>query len=177
MRKTLRTRSTRFEILNRYEAFLEFRDITAALEFLRRFRNDPAQMAVLRSIVRAHSGDIHLARPEEVFKQFAGLLVSGRIKILKTLDLRDSGEADEPVEAEQETQGGRRARQTSWIEIYLRDMEGQPVPGKKYRIKLPDGVVVDGTLDAHGHAEHYGINPGTCEVNFPELDSEAWDRA
>ena len=52
------------------------------------------------------------------------------------------------------------------------------MPGEKYEIKLPDGETVDsGTLDGNGRARVEGIDPGQCEVTFPELDGDSWASA
>jgi len=65
-----------------------------------------------------------------------------------------------------------------WIEIRLADEEGKPVPGEPYRITLPDGsTVADGTLDDKGFARVDNIDPGACEVTFPNRDKEAWKPA
>jgi hypothetical protein len=80
----------------------------------------------------------------------------------------DLSESEE-VQGQTAGASGRAPGPQSWIEIYLRDDEGQPVAGERYRIKMPDGHVEEGTLDSFGHAEYYGINPGTCEVSFPGL--------
>ena len=67
---------------------------------------------------------------------------------------------------------------TSWIEIEMVDEEDQPVPGMAYRITLPDGeTVAQGTLDEKGFARVNGIEPGTCQITFPKLDKDAWERA
>jgi type VI secretion system secreted protein VgrG len=67
---------------------------------------------------------------------------------------------------------------TSWIEIELVDEADQPVPGVTYSITLSDGATVaQGTLDGKGFARVDGIDPGICQITFPELDSEAWKRA
>lgn len=181
MRKTLHDGSTRFEILGRDESILKFSDIPAALDFLRRFKSDPAQMAILRNVIAGSSPDVHRLDTEEVLKQFASLLVNGQVKILKSPRLLGGADAAEEVEAEKAKQEAKSAplrapRKTSWIEINLRDMEGQPVPGKRYRIKMPDGSIAEGSLDNFGHAEYFGINPGTCAVSFPDLDADAWER-
>jgi hypothetical protein len=63
----------------------------------------------------------------------------------------------------------------SWIEIELLDEEGNPAPGKKYAIELPDGSLAKGTLDSNGVARIEGVKSGNCKVNFPELDKESWD--
>jgi type VI secretion system secreted protein VgrG len=63
-----------------------------------------------------------------------------------------------------------------WIEIELVDEDGNPVPGEPYRITLPDGTTVaDGTLNEKGWARVDNIDPGTCQVTFPNLDKDAWE--
>ena len=64
----------------------------------------------------------------------------------------------------------------TWIEIRLVDMEGNPVPNKKYRIRKPDDSIQTGLLDSAGKARVEGIEHGTCLVCFPEFDEEAWER-
>ena len=62
-----------------------------------------------------------------------------------------------------------------WIEIQLNDDDGNPVPGESYKITLPDGTTVaDGTLDDKGHARVANIDPGNCQVTFPNLDKDSW---
>ena len=63
----------------------------------------------------------------------------------------------------------------AWIEIILVDNEGQPMPGVKYRITPPGGQLVEGTLNEHGQAGLYQIEPGNCKITFPDLDKESWD--
>lgn len=79
-------------------------------------------------------------------------------------------EAETPVET-------TRAPVKTWITIRLVDDDERPVAGARYRVKLPDGEVREGTLDANGIAHVEGIDPGECEVGFPEYDREAWERA
>jgi len=69
-------------------------------------------------------------------------------------------------------------KKKSWIEIQLNDEDGKPVPGEPYKITLPDGTTVaDGTLDDKGFARVDNIDPGTCQVTFPNLDKDAWEPA
>jgi type VI secretion system secreted protein VgrG len=64
----------------------------------------------------------------------------------------------------------------SWIEIQLFDEDGNPVPGEAYKVTLPDGTTVaDGTLDDKGFARVDNIDPGSCQVTFPNLDKDAWE--
>ena len=74
-----------------------------------------------------------------------------------------AGEPAEPVE-------------TTWIEIELIDEADQPVAGERYELKLPDGKIRKGTLDANGLAHVEGLPPGECQICFPDLDSAAWER-
>jgi hypothetical protein len=69
-----------------------------------------------------------------------------------------------------------KARKLSWIEIELVDEENQPVPGARYRVTLPDGTADEGALDAKGFARVDGFEAGTCQVTFPELDKDAWEK-
>lgn len=62
-----------------------------------------------------------------------------------------------------------------WIEIILVDMDGNPMPGVKYRITPPGGAPTEGTLNEFGQAGLYQIEPGSCKITFPDLDQEAWD--
>jgi hypothetical protein len=108
-------------------------------------------------------------------REAAALLASGRIKILR-YPLQSGISAVEEVEKQTTGQGSQGPQSDTWIEIYLRDMDGQPVQGERYKIKLPDGSTQEGMLDAFGHAEYYHITPGTCQVCFPDLDEESWEK-
>jgi len=61
----------------------------------------------------------------------------------------------------------------SWIEVELVDEEGKPCGGEKYEIRLPDGSIATGHLNAEGRA-YLKCDPGTCDITFPDLDREAW---
>jgi type VI secretion system secreted protein VgrG len=105
-------------------------------------------------------------------------------------DKADPGEAAEAKAAERETEAGKYGavsttpfkpsedEEKSWIEIELVDEEGNPVPGERYEVTLPDGEqVASGTLDQNGFAHIGGIDPGECQITFPNLDKEAWEKA
>jgi type VI secretion system secreted protein VgrG len=65
-------------------------------------------------------------------------------------------------------------KKKTWVGIELVDEEGKPVPGEPYRLQLPDGRILEGTLDAQGTAGADGIDPGECKVCFPRLDGQIW---
>jgi type VI secretion system secreted protein VgrG len=68
-------------------------------------------------------------------------------------------------------------KKKSWIEIKLVDEDGNPVPGERYRITLPDGkTLAQGVTDEKGEARVDGIDPGNCKITFPNLDADVWNR-
>lgn len=62
----------------------------------------------------------------------------------------------------------------SWVKIKMVNEAGEPVSGISYKITTPSGRVDSGTLDKEGKAEVKGIDPGSCEITFPDLDQDAW---
>ncbi len=62
----------------------------------------------------------------------------------------------------------------AWIEIVLKDPTGQPMPGERYALRLPDGATLEGALDAQGFARFEQIAPGDCQVSFPRIDRRMW---
>jgi len=62
----------------------------------------------------------------------------------------------------------------TWIEIRLRDCQGNPAGGAAYLLELPDRKILSGNLGASGEARLENLIAGTCQVSFPEYDDEAW---
>ena len=61
-----------------------------------------------------------------------------------------------------------------WIAIQLHDDQNKPVTGEPYEIVLPDGsTVASGTTDDKGAARVDYIDPGQCQVRFPQRDKKA----
>lgn len=181
MRESLYQGSYRFEILGMHSSVLKFQDTQSAVEFLRVFKDDALEMASLRASVAEYSYDVHRLDDEQVLALFASLLVSGRVVLLRTIKLtrgrRFELEAETKKRKEKELARASTPKPKSWVEINLEDSKGDPVPGERYRIKLPDGSVQEGNLNAFGHAEYYEINRGRCEVSFPDLEDEEWSGA
>ncbi len=62
-----------------------------------------------------------------------------------------------------------------WIGVRLLDDNGAPLAGERYLVVLTDGqTVAKGRTNAQGEAEIRGIDPGSCEVTFPDLDGMTW---
>ena len=62
----------------------------------------------------------------------------------------------------------------TWVEVELVDWEGKPAANERYEIHLPDGSLQEGRLDPSGRARFTGIDPGTCQVTFPDFDAREW---
>lgn len=68
-------------------------------------------------------------------------------------------------------------KKAHWIEVELLDEVGKPVPSETVRVELPDGTVSTGTTNDKGIYRVAGIDPGECQVTFPNLDEKAWEQA
>lgn len=64
----------------------------------------------------------------------------------------------------------------SWIEIELLDINGAPISGAVYEIKMKDGSLCRGTLDEKGMARVDPVEEGTCDVTFPEYAPSSWKK-
>ena len=62
----------------------------------------------------------------------------------------------------------------TWVEIELLDDAGKPVANERYTVKIPEGVIMSGTLDAKGRAKITNIDSGMCDISFPEIDGREW---
>jgi type VI secretion system secreted protein VgrG len=115
-------------------------------------------------------------------------------KVPKEADTADPGEVAQVKARERENKSGKygsekvkpfkppqtpeeEKKKTSWIEIELLDALGNPVAGETYRVKLSDGSVAEGTLNEKGLARLEPVEPGNCEVTFPNMDGRSWEKA
>jgi len=82
--------------------------------------------------------------------------------------------ADQGFSGQPADQSVTPCKKKTWIGIELKDNQGNPVPNEAYEIELPDGSKIQGNLDGQGAAGASGIDPGNCQVRFPNLDAKAW---
>jgi hypothetical protein len=61
-----------------------------------------------------------------------------------------------------------------WIEIEVVDGSGEAREGDRYRLKLPDGRVLEGTIGSKGVIAVHGIDAGSAELTVTSLDAGAW---
>lgn len=110
-------------------------------------------------------------RLEEAFRR-------GRLLVIAKRDPRSIIAAPGKV-LEEEAAAAKRNKQKekTWVEVRLVNRKGQPVEGAKYRLKITDGSIREGTTDANGSARVPGIDPGMCEISFLDYDAREWKRA
>jgi hypothetical protein len=58
----------------------------------------------------------------------------------------------------------------SWIAVQLVDEDNKPVPKAKFKIRFPDGVEEEHELDDNGYKYFPDLDPGECEIGFPDLE-------
>jgi uncharacterized Zn-binding protein involved in type VI secretion len=56
-----------------------------------------------------------------------------------------------------------------WIEIKLKDQDGNPVANEAYVLRLSNGEVRQGKLDGNGYKKEEKVPPGEFQVEFPNL--------
>jgi hypothetical protein len=182
VRRTLSSGAQRFE-LERVAAAprLPERDRREAARTIARLFGEIHNRASIRSFVaEADPGArVDHLEDETVVRVAARILAEGRALLRAQGSIALRGSPGAPPEEEAPPPASARAPQAAltWIEIRLIGEDDAPIPGQRYRIELPDGSVREGTLDGEGLARVAEIDPGSCQVTFPDLDSEAWTRA
>lgn len=68
------------------------------------------------------------------------------------------------------------SKEKTWIEYHLVDEEGISVPGVRYRVKTPDGSMIDGAFDHRGKARIPTIDPGNCKIWLLDVDGKEWKK-
>lgn len=62
----------------------------------------------------------------------------------------------------------------SWIEVRLVDQKGEPIPGERFEVRLPDQSLQRGTLDSQGSVRFEAIVAGQASIAFPGIEAEEW---
>jgi hypothetical protein len=92
---------------------------------------------------------------------------------------RPQEEAAAPLAQQSSTGASSQSskKEKTWIAVRLIDVNGRPVPNERYRIVLPDRSTREGSLDEAGQVLVEQINPGQCDISFPDLDARDWSPA
>ncbi len=143
------------------EVYRAVDDRGSAQDLLRGFLRDELDRATLYDIYRRVTGSTAFSGTGDgrVLDALARRMVRGELKV-----------ATPPPPKPQ-----RRVEPKSWMEVQLVDEAGRPVAGEPYKITLPDRTVKEGVTDADGLARVTTRAGGTCKIQFPDLDRDAWE--
>ncbi len=147
-------------------------------EALRAAAARPGGMAALRTALRDVLGAVIEQRDDAaVLEQACELVERGALRLFRRRQTPGTWTARVELPATPPAEPVLAAGpEVTWIEIQLLDEEGDPVPGQRYEIELPDGEVRKGTLNYRGRARVDNIDaPGACQIRFPDLDADAWE--
>ncbi len=127
----------------------------------------------------------HLAQATKAGKQ-KELIQRWRVQMLACASAGAASGVESPLEAPLASQTPQKkpprnsessdAGVKTWIAIRVLDEDGNPVPDVAYSVTLPDGSIMTGSLDDQGFARFDDIDPGQCQVSFPEIHAKEWKR-
>ena len=80
-------------------------------------------------------------------------------------------------ESEEEQEDETDEESTHFISFELKYEDGKPVPDEPYKVKLSDGSIKSGKTDKDGKVRIDGVPDGKCEVNYPRIDKDQWQKA
>ena len=158
---------------------LEPMPVSAALGWLSRWLLDARAREVLADIHGSlfgslaltpwGEGDLH--RP--LYQALATAIELGDLLVLERM--RESAAVVSPVSpSEPPPQKLPPVTVRTFIEIELLDQSGKRFP-TRLRITLPDGSKQQPAFDGFIHLD--GLEPGTCDIEFPDVDGRSWDSA
>lgn len=176
VRRNLRWNFLEYEILDERDSIMRFRDMNEALFFLRKFRNDPVQMALLRSLLAGKSIHLQTSNEDDMLRQMALLLAAGRFTVHVSSRRGTSTAGEEAIKRElakqTEKKAGGPAPKRYWVEFrVVDDKTGKPVKGIELTIKLPDGSIEKRKTDEDGCIEINDTLKGNCEVSCETGDA------
>lgn len=188
MRLFLHDGPSHVQILSRHQV-REFRDVGSAADFLRPLLADPRNVAAVREAMRGER-ILSALTSGELVEHLAQRMVAEGLQFVSCADayfaaIRASGTVTSttaqttPRQDEEAAQAAKEAKpgpeEKHWLEIELVDDDGKPVANELYFVELPDGSTLSGTTDANGRARVEGIDPGSAQVSFPNLDKKAYE--
>ena len=159
---------------------------------LDRWIADPFALRTVREIFAALTGHrvttpVRVGRPDRALKpRLERAFRTGELLVLRVRPRLASRLAQAPGDAQTEKvkdTASQEAKQPAskpasekktWIEFEVVGPDGKPAAGVRYRLKITDGSVRTGVLDASGQVRVSNIDPGDCEFALTDLDAESW---
>jgi hypothetical protein len=147
---------------------------------VRALKYDSYALSTLRRLLwRDSVTAVHRLSEDQVLERICRMFSTGRLHVCGRRPQRVVVDSDVKRETEEKPpeRMPSEKKEKTWVEIELVDEQGEPIVGEKYRIVLPGGSVREGYLDARGRARFDDLDPGTCEVCFPDRDAREWRAA
>lgn len=141
---------------------------------------DDSTLTDFRDLASAYGllHDVHRVNDSQVLEHVAWLLQTERLIAVECpVQYRQSPMAEVPSAPPIRTPVKRQPVEEptkTWVEIELLDALGKPVPNEPYVVTVPEGTKKTGNLDGQGRARISGIDPGMCQISFPEIDGREW---
>ncbi|MEZ4297449.1 MAG: hypothetical protein R3B70_20975 [Polyangiaceae bacterium] len=104
-----------------------------------------------------------------VLEDLAAAFERGALFLFRRADLPPPQLSPQP--GHEHPQEGPRKPKRSWVEIELLDEDGRRVPAALV-LTLPDGTKLRPSFN--GFLRLDDIDPGTCDIEFPEIDGREW---
>jgi hypothetical protein len=151
--------------------------VGAALAWLSRWLLDPRATEILAHVHGALFGSLSLTswsegdRHTPLYQALATAIELGDLLVLEPA--RDSAAVLAPVSpSEPPPSNLPPVTVGTFIEVELRDQDGKLFP-TLLRITLPDGSKQQPAFD--GFIRLDGLDPGTCDIEFPDIDGRSWE--
>lgn len=163
---------------------------TEADRLLRQWLGNPYSKEILGDVFRTVQAPVRgpsTPPPDQtILEQLNAAIESENLLLLRPI-VRDASAAADPEILSDQARDAARAKSAAsagqnsqskktWIEFKLVDQDGDPVRGARYRLKITDGSVREGSLDDSGIVRVNGLDPGTCEISFLDYDRTEWHR-
>jgi hypothetical protein len=149
-------------------------------EINRAVQGDASALADFRNLAQTYGllHDVHRVIDSRILEHVAWLLETERLLAIECVEVREHRPSAPPIVRPAPPRPRPRPVALedlkTWIEIELLDNEDKPVPNERYLIKVPGGTTETGTLDANGRARITGLDPGMCDISFPDIDLREW---
>lgn len=154
------------------------------VDTLTRWLERPGGESQLRAAVEPELGTGCDLSDASILGSTLDLLEQGRVVMTESLDASLAVDPHYPVGDGSEDLGNlidlmgedrteEEPERPTWIEIAVIDANGEPITGRPYRLRLPDGSVRKGTLDARGMIRFDDVDPGDCTLELLDESSES----
>lgn len=173
------------ELVPWYEAELDLvgRATISEAELRAMIASEPGLAASLRRLIielDAGAHELEWSADEELARRVTQLIERGLVRVhVEAHPLIYTTPVDETALPEHVVEPIVPVDETlHWVEVQLIGEDDEAISGARCKIVLPNGRAIIRTTDRFGLVRIDGVeDAGSCEISFPDLDSEAWENA